>query len=135
MTYHKNNTTGVSSGAEETAYTLGALELIPGFSGFAQSVVFCVVFSEAVFAFLFFLCFGHCICFLLRFFFYGYHFGISKHVFLYACPSLTTEGVIYINGHNLAFKSFDFELMEIITETHRAQQIIYLCFFHCTKLL
>jgi hypothetical protein len=25
--------------------------------------------------------------------------------------------------------------MEIITETHRAQQIIYLCFFHCTKLL
>lgn len=34
-----------------------------------------------------------------------------------------------------AFKSFDFDLMEIITETHRAQQIIYLRFYYCTKLL
>ena len=33
------------------------------------------------------------------------------------------------------FKSFDFELMDIITETHRAQQIIYLRFYYCTKLL
>jgi hypothetical protein len=31
-----------------------------------------------------------------------------------------------------AFNSLDFDLMEIITETHRAQQITYLLFYYCT---
>ena len=34
-----------------------------------------------------------------------------------------------------AFKSFDFDLMEIITETHRTQHIIYLRFYYCTLIL
>ena len=32
------------------------------------------------------------------------------------------------------FNSFDFDLMEIITETHRAQHIIYLRFYYCTLI-
>jgi hypothetical protein len=34
-----------------------------------------------------------------------------------------------------AFNSLDFDLMEIITETHRAQQITYLLFYYCTLIL
>jgi hypothetical protein len=72
MTCHrackKNNTTGATCGAE-TAYTFGAFEFTPVFSGVrvARSLVFCVMFYRSLFAplcvFLWPLC---CLSFDLR---------------------------------------------------------------------
>jgi hypothetical protein len=58
----KNNTTGATCGAE-TAYTFGAFEFTPVFSGVrvARSLVFCVMFYRSLFAPFCAFSFGHCV--------------------------------------------------------------------------